>query len=51
MYYAEQVIDGVLCSRTSPDDEFEPLTPIELTTRIIVLERKLKDLDKAEGME
>lgn len=34
MYYEEKIIDGVLCWRTSPDREFTPYSPQQLTERI-----------------
>lgn len=35
MYYEEQVIDGVLCSRGLPDGKWEPLTAKQLTDRLL----------------
>lgn len=42
MFYEEQIVNGVLCSRTSPGGEWKPFTPEELTKRLIAA-RKLRD--------
>jgi hypothetical protein len=34
MYYDEQVIDGVLCHRGTPDGEWTPFTAEQLTTKL-----------------
>lgn len=34
MYHEERVINGVLCWRGHPDDEFRPYSPEELTRRL-----------------
>lgn len=33
MYYEEKIINGVLCCRYSPNDEFQELSQAEITSR------------------
>ena len=35
MYHAEQVIDGVLCWKGTPEGEWVPYTPQQLTDRLL----------------
>jgi hypothetical protein len=35
MYYEEKIINGVLCWRTDPKDEFAPYTIEELSSRVV----------------
>lgn len=35
MYYAEMIIDGVLCFRTSPNSDWIQFTAEQLTSRLI----------------
>lgn len=35
MFYEEAIIDGVLCSRTTPDGEWVPFSPQALTERLM----------------
>jgi hypothetical protein len=37
MYYEEQVIDGVLCSRSDPNAKFAPMSVFVLTGKVIAL--------------
>jgi hypothetical protein len=47
MYYEEKVIDGVLCWRGNPKDEFKPYTAEELTLRVVRAEALI---DKARNL-
>lgn len=44
MYYEEREIDGILCWRIHPNDEFIPYTNEELSERIKYYRNKLKKL-------
>lgn len=35
MYYAEDVINGILCFRTSPTDRWQQYTPEQITKRFL----------------
>jgi len=39
MYYEEKVINNVLCRRFKPNGEWYPFTIVELTKRIIELQK------------
>ncbi len=39
MYYEESVIDGVLCFRTVPNDDWTVIPQDELTIRLVKAER------------
>jgi hypothetical protein len=41
MFYQEQIQDGVLCWRNSPDGAWQPFTVEELTKRIRKMEKRL----------
>ena len=41
MYKQEAVINGVLCAKYSPDGKWEPYTPEELTSRIMLITETL----------
>jgi len=34
MYYAEEIIDGILCFKTTPNGEWRPLDVRTLTSRL-----------------
>jgi hypothetical protein len=42
MFYEEQIIDGILCYRTTPKGEFVPMSAVQLTTRVLELRRQLE---------
>jgi hypothetical protein len=41
MYYAEKIINGVLCHKDTPDGEWKPFQPQSLTCKIEQLRDKL----------
>ena len=41
MYYAETIINGVLHCRTTPNGEWRPLTPEQLTAKLVELNARL----------
>jgi hypothetical protein len=43
MYYAEAMIDGVLCWRSSPEAEWTPYTLKELTGRYLAMKKELAE--------
>ena len=45
MYYHEEIINGVLSYRNIPDGAWHPLTPEQLTARIIELKAKVFSLE------
>lgn len=45
MYYEEKVIDGVLNYRKSPTGEWIPMTPQQLTTKIMYVKSELKVIE------
>jgi hypothetical protein len=55
MYYDEQVIDGVLCHRSTPDGEWVPFTLKAFTTSLIAMrgcyEREKERAEKAEWLD
>lgn len=44
MYYEEQIINGVVHFRTTPDGQFLPLSAVQLTMIIIQLRKQLDEL-------
>lgn len=42
MYYEEKIINGVLCWRGGPEDEFQPYTLEELSRRYVSLENRTR---------
>ena len=44
MYIEEQMIDGVLCVRYGPDDEFRPYTLDHLSKRVVHAEKQLQEI-------
>ena len=46
MFYEEKLVNGVLCSRSSPKEEFTPKTPKELTTLLLRARDSLGDANK-----
>jgi hypothetical protein len=46
MYYVEKIIDNVLHYQTTPDGEWKPLTPEELTQLLIHEQWEVIDLKK-----
>jgi hypothetical protein len=44
MFYEEAIIDGVLSCRFTPDVPMHPMSREELTTRIVNLEHKVREL-------
>lgn len=51
MYYAEAIIDGVLCCRLTPDGKWYPLSPEDLTARIVNLKETLSELQADPRMQ
>lgn len=45
MYYEERVINGVLCCRSSPNDDFRPMSIQALTAKVVILEGNLRCAD------
>jgi hypothetical protein len=41
MYYEEKIINGVLCYRTDPENEFKEITKDELTARYIAQDHSI----------
>ena len=39
MYYAEKVINGILCYKFNPDDEWKEFTAEKLTVRLLKAEQ------------
>ncbi len=50
MYYSEKIIDGVLHSKTHPKGAYKPLTPEELTNKIVELKKQLFDATTGKGL-
>lgn len=46
MYYKEEIIEGVLCYKHSPNGEWIKFSAQELTKRIIQLSEKVEDLNR-----
>ena len=44
MYYAEKIIDGVLCCKHMPNAEWKPLSAKQLTNQIVRLECEVRRL-------
>jgi len=44
MFYEEQVVDGVLCFRNTPDGEWEPLSASDLTAELMGARQLIKGL-------
>lgn len=44
MYYVEEIIDGVLCYKLSPEDEWHPVDIKTATKKIIKLQEQVKKL-------
>ena len=50
MYYKEELINGVLCFRLTPDGEFKPLSSEQLTNTILNLRLEVERLqNRLEG--
>lgn len=45
MYYVEKIIDGVLCCKSTPNGEWEPVSIKTATKKIIALEERIKELE------
>ncbi len=41
MYYAEEVVNGVLCWRDTPDGKWNPFTTEQLTLQLMATKRAL----------
>lgn len=46
MYYDEQVINGVLCHRGTPQGEWIPFTLEALSISLVAMRRQVKDRDE-----
>jgi hypothetical protein len=46
MYYKEDVINGVLCCKTTPNGEWRELSKETLTNRIKSLEEKINNVNE-----
>jgi ribosomal protein L29 len=45
----EEIINGVLCCKTTPNSEWRPLTPEQLTNKIVKLQKELAELKELEN--
>ena len=43
MYYAEQIVDGILCHRSTPDGRWIQFTQKELTEKVLSYQQALYD--------
>lgn len=50
MYYSEKIIDGILHSKSHPNGAYKPLTPEQLTAKIVKLEKELFDATIGKGL-
>ena len=41
MYYKEEVVNGVLCWKDTPDGKWNPFTPEQLTLQLMATKRAL----------
>ena len=46
MFYEEKLIDGVLCSRGMPSENFFPISAEHMSDRIIRIENENADLEE-----
>jgi hypothetical protein len=46
MYYKEEIIDGILCRKYTPEGEWKQFTAEELSERIVKLKKQLYDSSK-----
>ena len=46
MYYKEEVINGVLCFKTTPNGEWKQFTLEQLTNKIVNLKNEVSQLNK-----
>lgn len=44
MYYEEKIINGILCYRNSPNDEFRELSKTKITLKYMDRKQKVNDL-------
>lgn len=44
MYYKEQIVDGVLCWKGTPDGEWTPMSPEKMTRKIMQLKIEVEML-------
>ena len=44
MYYAEEIVNGVLCFKTTPDGEWTPLSLTVLTERLTEANKRINEL-------
>ena len=49
MYYEEKLINDVLCSRCTPNANWEPLSAAKLSARCIALRKQLDDIRGADS--
>lgn len=47
MYYEEKIINGVLCYRTDPDNEFKPTDNVDITARYILQRHTIEVLNNS----
>lgn len=43
MYYHEEIVNGILCFKLSPNGQLRPLSAEKLTERIVELKQKLSE--------
>lgn len=53
MFYVEEIIDGILCGKTTPDGKWHPLSPEMMTKKIAKQKEELaaKDVEIAKLTE
>lgn len=44
MYYTEEIINGVLCFKTTPDGEWQPLSLTVMTERLEAANKRIDHL-------
>ena len=50
MYHKEEIINGVLCHKGTPDDEWEPYT-LEALTIALTAERRQSESHRSVGLD
>ena len=54
MYYEEKIVNGVLCSRKTPQGIWVPISIEQISQRVVIAEKRVKQLegilDEANGI-
>lgn len=50
MYYAEKIINGILCCKHTPKGEWIPLTPEQLTKKIQELQSEIQSMHEEQAL-